>query len=100
MQKNCGMITKRGRMCVPFFNLILIDSRDLNPAAPESGYLYQSLLFGLHREVDEIRYWKIDGFGQVPCGGTHIRSTGELNAIRLKRDRQEKNKERIEIYPD
>jgi len=49
-------------------------------------------------EVDEIRYWKIEGFGQVPCGGTHIRSTGEIGALRLKRDRPGKNKERIEIY--
>lgn len=49
-------------------------------------------------EVDEIRYWKIEGFGQVPCGGTHIRSTGEIGALRLKRDRQGKSKERIEIY--
>lgn len=51
-------------------------------------------------EAEEIRYWKIEGFGQVPCGGTHIKSTGELRAIRLKRDRQGKSKERIEIYLD
>ena len=48
--------------------------------------------------AEQIRYWKIEGFGQVPCGGTHIRSTGEIGALRLKRDRQGKNKERIEIY--
>jgi Ser-tRNA(Ala) deacylase AlaX len=49
-------------------------------------------------EEEQIRYWKIEGFGQVPCGGTHIRRTGELGALRLKRDRQGKSKERIEIY--
>jgi Ser-tRNA(Ala) deacylase AlaX len=49
-------------------------------------------------EAEQIRYWKIEGFGQVPCGGTHIRSTGEIGVLRLKRDRQGKNKERIEIY--
>lgn len=49
-------------------------------------------------EAEQIRYWKIEGFGQVPCGGTHIRRTGEIGALRLKRDRQGKNKERIEIY--
>jgi alanyl-tRNA synthetase len=47
---------------------------------------------------NEIRYWHIDGFAKVRCGGTHIRSTGEIGALRLKRDRQGKNKERIEIY--
>jgi alanyl-tRNA synthetase len=47
---------------------------------------------------DEIRYWKIESFAQVPCGGTHIKSTGEIGSLKLKRDRQGKNKERIEIY--
>ena len=28
--------------------------------------------------AEESRYWKIDGFGQVACGGTHIKKTGEL----------------------
>ncbi|WP_100074724.1 alanyl-tRNA editing protein [Chryseobacterium camelliae] len=49
-------------------------------------------------EEEERRYWRIDGFGQVPCGGTHIRKTGELGALQLKRNRQGKDKERIEIY--
>ncbi len=48
--------------------------------------------------ITEIRFWKIEGFGKVACGGTHIRRTGEIGAIRLKRDRQGKNKERIEIF--
>jgi alanyl-tRNA synthetase len=56
------------------------------------------IISAFSNEEEERRYWKIDGFGQVACGGTHIRSTGEIQAIRLKRDRQGKNKERIEIY--
>jgi Ser-tRNA(Ala) deacylase AlaX len=44
------------------------------------------------------RYWEIDGFGKVACGGTHIRTTGEVGNFRLRRERQGKNKERIEIY--
>lgn len=47
---------------------------------------------------NEIRYWKIEGFGKVECGGTHIKRTGEIGGIRLKRKTQGKNKERIEIY--
>lgn len=46
----------------------------------------------------EIRYWKIEGFGSALCGGTHIKSTGEIGSIILKRKTQGKNKERIEIY--
>jgi Ser-tRNA(Ala) deacylase AlaX/predicted acetyltransferase len=43
------------------------------------------------------RYWKIDGFAQVPCGGTHVRSTAEVGMVTLKRDRPGKGIERIEI---
>lgn len=49
-------------------------------------------------EQNEIRYWQIPNFAQVPCGGTHIRRTGELGSISLKRANPGKGKERIEIY--
>ena len=45
----------------------------------------------------ERRFWRLDGFAQVPCGGTHIKRTGEIGKIRLKRDNIGKQKERIEI---
>lgn len=43
------------------------------------------------------RYWKIDGFAEVPCGGTHVKSTGEVGFVNLKRARAGKSIERIEI---
>ena len=46
----------------------------------------------------ELRYWEIDGFAKIPCGGTHIRTTGEIGNILLKRNNIGKQKERIEIY--
>jgi Ser-tRNA(Ala) deacylase AlaX len=58
----------------------------------------KQIIRAFSNEEEEIRYWKIDGFGQVPCDGTHIHRTGELGALKFKRDRQGKNKERIEIY--
>lgn len=45
----------------------------------------------------ERRYWEIAGFARVPCGGTHLKSTGEIGEIRLKRRNPGKGKERIEI---
>ena len=45
----------------------------------------------------ELRYWEIEGFAKVACGGTHIRTTGEVGAIALKRKNIGKGKERIEI---
>ena len=45
----------------------------------------------------ERRYWKIREFARVPCGGTHLRRTGEVGALALKRKNIGKGKERIEI---
>ena len=49
-------------------------------------------------EETEQRYWKVEGFAQVPCGGTHLKRTGEIGKIVLKRNNIGKGKERIEIY--
>ena len=49
-------------------------------------------------EENQRRYWEIEGFARVPCGGTHLRRTGEIGAIDLKRKNVGKGKERIEIY--
>ena len=43
------------------------------------------------------RLWKIDGFAEVPCGGTHVKSTGEVGFVTLKRTYPGKSIERIEI---
>ncbi|SFG31921.1 hypothetical protein [Sporolactobacillus nakayamae] len=49
-------------------------------------------------EQNQRRYWRIEGFAQVPCGGTHLRRTGEIGPIYLKRRNLGKGKERIEIF--
>ncbi|MDF1551891.1 MAG: alanyl-tRNA editing protein [Deferrisomatales bacterium] len=46
----------------------------------------------------QTRYWEIEGFARVACGGTHPRSTGEVGRIRLKRMNPGRGKERIEIF--
>lgn len=43
------------------------------------------------------RYWEISGFSKVACGGTHVKSTGEVGFIILKRKNIGQGKERIEI---
>ncbi len=49
-------------------------------------------------EATERRFWEIKGFSRVPCGGTHVKKTGEIGLIKLKRDNIGRGKERIEIY--
>lgn len=58
----------------------------------------QEIISAFSDEANERRYWKINEFSQVPCGGTHIRRTSEIAGIRLKRVNPGKGKERIEIY--
>ncbi|MFZ5856672.1 MAG: alanyl-tRNA editing protein [Chloroflexota bacterium] len=48
-------------------------------------------------EAEERRYWEVVGFARVPCGGTHLKRTGEVGKIQLKRDNIGKGKERIEV---
>jgi Ser-tRNA(Ala) deacylase AlaX len=49
-------------------------------------------------EAAERRYWQIPDFARVPCGGTHLRRTGEVGVIALRRRNIGKCKERIEIW--
>ncbi len=49
-------------------------------------------------EKNERRYWQIDSFAKVDCGGTHIKKTREIGEISLKRKSLGSGKERIEIY--
>lgn len=43
------------------------------------------------------RFWEIEGFSKVPCGGTHVKSTSEVGFVALKRKNIGGGKERIEI---
>lgn len=49
-------------------------------------------------EPNERRYWEISGFSRVPCGGTHVKRTGEIGTIKLKRNNKGRGNERVEIY--
>ena len=60
----------------------------------------QEIISAFSDESNERRYWKINEFSQVPCGGTHIKKTSEMGTIRLKRVNPGKGRERIEIYVD
>jgi len=57
----------------------------------------QEIVSAFSDEDAEERYWEIGKFARVPCGGTHLRRTGEIGEIELKRKNPGKGKERIEI---
>jgi Ser-tRNA(Ala) deacylase AlaX len=46
---------------------------------------------------NQRRYWEIEGFSKVSCGGTHVKSTAEVGYVSLKRVNIGGGKERIEI---
>lgn len=58
----------------------------------------QPIISAFRDETTEQRFWKINEFSQVPCGGTHLKKTGEIGAIKLKRINPGKGIERIEIF--
>jgi len=58
----------------------------------------QEIISAFSDEEQEKRYWEIKGFARVPCGGTHLKKTGEIGEIQLKRKNPGKGKERVEIY--
>jgi misacylated tRNA(Ala) deacylase len=51
---------------------------DQHPLSERSG------LVPLAPQVDPVRVVEIDGFDLCPCGGTHLRSTGEIGEIALE----------------
>ncbi|MDE1233403.1 alanyl-tRNA editing protein [Vibrio aestuarianus] len=48
-------------------------------------------------QANEKRYWKVHGFSQVACCGTHLKRTSEVGQVQLKRKNIGKGKERVEI---
>jgi Ser-tRNA(Ala) deacylase AlaX len=52
---------------------------------------------GFLNEAEEVRFWRLPNIAMIPCGGTHVHSTGEIGDIALKRDRANKGVERIRI---
>lgn len=57
----------------------------------------KSIQTGFSDIQTQRRFWKIDDFAEVPCGGTHVKSTKEVGFVTLKRSRSGKSIERIEI---
>lgn len=73
------------------FEMILKDANELI----HSNY---DIISEFSDPEQERRYWKIENFAKVSCGGTHLKKTGEIGSIQLKRVNLGKGKERIEIY--
>lgn len=73
-----------------YFDLILTEYNKIIAADMpiETGYLNKD---------HQVRYWKLPNIALVPCGGTHVRSTGEIGSITLKRERANKGVERVRI---
>jgi Ser-tRNA(Ala) deacylase AlaX len=70
---------------------------ELAAAAAEIIAADRPIVSAFSDEAAERRYWEVEGFARVPCGGTHLRRTGEVGAIVLKRQNPGRGNERIEI---
>jgi Ser-tRNA(Ala) deacylase AlaX len=60
----------------------------------------QEIVSAWSDRASQRRYWEVAGFARVACGGTHLRRTGEVGGLTLKRKNVGKGKERVEITVD
>ena len=58
----------------------------------------QPIISDYSDRATERRFWEVPGFAKVPCGGTHLRRTGEVGTIALKRKNPGRGMERVEIH--
>lgn len=79
--------------------------QSITPLLPEVAAEVQAIvrkdaeiLSAFSDQENEQRFWEVEGFARVPCGGTHLRRTGEVENVRLKRVNIGKGKERVDIY--
>ena len=78
--------------------------KNLTPLLPEFQQAAHDLVTANRPIVSDFsdvaaqrHYWRVEGFAEVPCGGTHLKTTGEVGAVNLKRKNVGSNKERVEI---
>jgi Ser-tRNA(Ala) deacylase AlaX len=70
---------------------------EIESAAADLVKRDQPILTDFSDVPTQRRFWKVEGFATMACGGTHPRSTREIGALKLKRKNTGKGKERIEI---
>ena len=73
---------------------------ELDAIAEQVAKLIQAdkeILSAYSDQQAQKRFWEIAGFAKVPCGGTHLRRSGEIGGVDLKRKNPGAGKERIEI---
>lgn len=70
---------------------------DIESAAAQLITRDLPIVTGFSDVPGQRRYWEVEGFAKMACGGTHPKSTREIGAIKLKRKNTGRGKERIEI---
>ena len=70
---------------------------ELQQAAHDLVAANRPIVSDFSDEARQRRYWRVEGFAEVPCGGTHLKTTGEVGGVNLKRKNVGSNKERVEI---
>ena len=74
-----------------------ISDEELN-ANPE---LVRTMSVQPPRGKGSVRLLEIDGVDLQPCGGTHVRSTAEVGAVRIgKVEKKGRRNRRVNIHPD
>lgn len=87
----------KARMDFAWPDSIATNLANIHRQATELIAADQPIISAFSNPQTQRRYWEIDGFARVPCGGTHLQRTGEIGELDLRRKNPGKGKERIEI---
>ena len=85
----------KARLDFEYFEII--DVKHLSKRTNEIIAKFVDIETGDDLKNNQYRYWKIDEFDVIPCGGTHVRNTSEIGAISCRLKNKGKQGQRIYI---
>lgn len=91
----CHIKTDSGRL--DFATEDRFSQEDIKEIEALSNQLIEAghpIIMRSRQDYYDARYWECDGY-VIPCGGTHVRNTNELSALKLQRKNIGKGKERL-----
>lgn len=78
-------------------NQVVFEDVEIRALYPTNEELCQMKLRKAPKYTENIRVIEVLGYDFSPCGGTHVRRTGEIGLIKIKRTEPYKNGVRIEF---
>ncbi len=79
-------------------NLIIFENRQVNAYFADPEKINSKKIRKAPSEISQVRLVDIDNFDLDPCGGTHVRATGEVGLVKIIRWEKIRGYLRFEFY--